>query len=434
MKFPGRRKSRHYFPVGERKRIPLKTDFASEENTYIIGIEQLIVDIEARVSSEYLAKHNISKGQSIVLDDSTIEEIYLELSAGNKIVGEFAGGAIGNTLHNYSVLSDNRSVCLASIPECINVGDYAFKYICTTNSHVDFSYLQPRAGKMARAICFVTEDNERTFALGKGIMNELSEDYIPEDVVSNSAALLITSFLLRDESAPLFKAAIKAVKIAKKHNVPVILSLGTSALIEEKNDFFKKFISDYVNVIATNELEIEALVREKDHLLALDKALNYADIIFLTAGPDGLYLAGYADQNAAVETKHKIHSKSISEYNKYEYSRCMLKENCKEPIKIFTHLNPYMGGPGDSIKNTNGAGDAALAALLHDISANCFHKSIVPKSPKHVYDFLTYSSVHQICKYANRVSYEVLIQNSPRLSRGLPDKEDNLEETRYWSE
>ncbi len=434
MKFPGRRKSRHYFPVGERKRIPLETDFASEQNTYIIGIEQLIVDIEARVSSEYLLKHNISKGQSIVLDDSTIEEIYQELSAENKVVGEFAGGAIGNTLHNYSVLSDNRSVCLAAIPKRINVGDYAFKYICTTNSHVDFSYLEPCDGLMARAICFVTEDGERTFALGKGIMNELSQDYIPEDVVSNSGALLITTFLLRDETAPMFKATMKAVKIAKKNNVPVILSLGTSALIEEKNEFFKNFIRDYVTVIATNELEAKAFVGESDSLLALNKSLEYADMVFLTAGPDGLYLGGYVDQIASVETKHKIRSKSIAEYNKYEYSRCMIKENCSEPIKIYTHLNPYMGGPGDSIKNTNGAGDAALAALLHDISANCFHKSIVPNSPKHAYNFLTYSSIHQICKYANRVSYEVLIQNSPRLSRGLPDKEENLEETRYWSE
>lgn len=432
MKFPGRRKSQHYFPVGEHKRIPLETDFASEQNTYIIGIEQLIVDIEARVDADYLSKYNLSKGQSVVLDDNTIETIYQELSKSGKIVGEFAGGTIGNTLHNYSVISDNRSVCLAAIPRNITVGDYAFKYICTTNSHVDFSYLKPCDGKMARALCLVCEDGERTFALGKGIMNELSENFIPEDVISNSACLLITSYLLRDENAPMFKATFKAVRIAKEHKVPIVLTLGTSSLIEEKNEFFKNFIKEYVTVIAMNELEAKALVGETDRLLALDKALEYCDMAFLTAGPDGLYIAGYVDQKAARETKDKIHSKSIPEYNKYEYSRCMYKSECSDPIKIFSHINPYMGGPGKKIKNTNGAGDAALSALLHDISANCFHKSIVPNSPKHIYNFLTYSSIHQICKYANRVSYEILNQNSPRLSRELPVKEDNLEEG-YWA-
>jgi inosine kinase len=55
----------------------------------------------------------------------------------------------------------------------------------------------------------------------------------------------------------------------------------------------------------------------------------------------------------------------------------------------------------------------------------------VPNSAKHLSEFLTYSSLAQVCKDANRVSYEVLAQSSPRLSRGLPEKEDSLEEV-YW--
>lgn len=45
--------------------------------------------------------------------------------------------------------------------------------------------------------------------------------------------------------------------------------------------------------------------------------------------------------------------------------------------------------------------------------------------------WLTYSSLAQVCKYANRVSYQVLNQHSPRLTRGLPEREDSLEES-YW--
>ncbi|HGP5143835.1 TPA: inosine/guanosine kinase, partial [Vibrio cholerae O1] len=50
---------------------------------------------------------------------------------------------------------------------------------------------------------------------------------------------------------------------------------------------------------------------------------------------------------------------------------------------------------------------------------------------KHQHEFLTYSSFSQVCKYSNRASYEVLAQHSPRLSRGLPEREDSLEEA-YW--
>ncbi len=89
-----------------------------------------------------------------------------------------------------------------------------------------------------------------------------------------------------------------------------------------------------------------------------------------------------------------------------------------------------MGGP-DEIKNTNGAGDGALAAVIHDITANVFHKLNVPESSKHAIPAMSYSSLAQICKYANRVSFEVLSQSSPRLSKGLPDREDSLESA-YW--
>lgn len=108
----------------------------------------------------------------------------------------------------------------------------------------------------------------------------------------------------------------------------------------------------------------------------------------------------------------------------------MRKSDCVKPLRVYSHIAPYLGGPVE-IKNTNGAGDAALSALLHDMSANGFHKANVPNSSKHQAEFLSYSSFSQICRYSNRVSYEVLTQHAPRLSRGLPEREDCLKED-YW--
>ncbi len=431
MKFPGKRKNKHYFPVGDKKRIALNEDLFERKDIYIVGIEQLLVDVEVNVDDVFLEKYGIKKGESMVLSDSLIEEIYQELKAADRIVREYPGGAVGNTLHNYSILSDDHSIMLGTICRNMSIGDYAFKYVCNTCSHVDFSYLKPCDGKMARCICFITPDFERSFAIGRGIMDELDTSYIKEEIIKGGACLLLTAFLLRDESAPIFKATMEAVRLAKLNRVPVILSLGTSFLIKEKREFFTKFISDYVNVVAMNDHEANALVDEIDPLLACEKALDLTDMVLLTVGADGLYLAGHTDEKWARETKDVIHSKAISEYNKYEYSRTMQKIDCESPMKIYTHINPYMGGPGMNLKNTNGAGDAALSAILHDMASNTYHRSSVPNSPKHLTRFLTYSSIHQIAKYANRVSYEVLRQNSPRLTRGLPEKEDCLEES-YW--
>ncbi len=284
---------------------------------------------------------------------------------------------------------------------------------------------------MGRALCFVSPDSERTFAISKGCMNNLSPEYLPTGVIERSAAVLVSAYTFRDETSPIFQSTLRTVEIAKASNVPVVLSLGTSGLVQEKKEFLKEFIPKYVSVLAMNESEALTLTDINDPLLAAERVLDMVDMVLLTVGARGLYIGALTDTSEARRTSEALHTKSIVDYNKFEYSRAQRRSEIKDVMKVYTHINPFRGGPL-MIKNTNGAGDAALAAVLHDISANLYHKYKVPKSPKHETNFLTYSSISQISKYANRVSFEVLSQNSPRLLRGLPEREDGLEEA-YWA-
>lgn len=430
MKFPGKRKNKHYFPVTEKGRESADPHFLQTEPFYLVGLDQLLVDIECAVDEDFLVRNRLNKGQSQILDDRAAEAIYRELKAGGKILGEYAGGSVGNTLHNYSVLSEERSVALGAIARNITVGDYAFKYIRNTSAKVDLSYLQPSENAMGRAMCFVTPDGERTFGISKGCMNDLAPEFIPGDVIEKASALLISAYLLREEKDPIFSSTVKACETALKAKVPVVMTLGTSFLIESKREFFREFIKKYVTCVAMNDHEALALTGLNDPLLAAEQALELADLVLLTVGQHGLYLAGYVDEQFARRTTHKLHTKSIVDYNMYEFSRPMRKSDCAKPVKIYSHINPFLGGPM-IIKNTNGAGDGALAALLHDLGARKYHQAKVPNSPKNLINSLSYSSLSQISKYANRVSFEVLAQNSPRLMRALPEKEDSLQEA-YW--
>ena len=433
MKFPGRRQTKHYFPISERDRsmLSLEGEAKSKAEIYAVGIDQLLVDIEIEVSDEFLQSHNFSKGQSFLIDDELADKIYFDSKENGAVCGEYPGGAVGNTLHNFSVLSDVRSVALGSIKRQIEVGDYAFQYLSKTSSLVDMTYLQPSENPMGRALCFITPDSERTFAISKGCMNNLGVDYIPEHVIKGASSLLLSAYTLRSHNEPIFKATIRACEIAVANNVPVVLSLGTSELVEDKVDYLKEFIKKYSNVVAMNQQEALALTKIDDPLLACESILDITDLVLVTVGKKGLYLGAHCDEEYLRESKEPLVTKSVVNYNEYEYSRAMFKDNCSNPKKIYTHISPFKGGPA-IIKNTNGAGDAALAALMHDISANCYHRDIIPNSPKHTSNYLTYSSISQVSKYANRTSYEVLIQNSPRLLKGLPEKEDSLEDA-YWS-
>ncbi|MFH0256512.1 inosine/guanosine kinase [Vibrio rumoiensis] len=432
MKFPGQRKSKHYFPVDARDPLVSQAQESKQmSRTHIIGIDQTLVDIEAKVSDEFIEKYQLSKGHSLVIDDDTAEALYNELKQYDLITDEFAGGTIGNTLHNYSVLADDKSTLLGVMSNSINIGSYGYRYLCNTSSRMDLNYLQGVEGAIGRCFALISENGERTFAINEGKMNQLLPTSIPEHIFENASALVLTAYLVRCKPGdPMPEATMKAIEYAKKYDVPVVLTLGTKYVIQDDAKYWCDFIQQHVSVLAMNEEEAEALTGEHDPLLASSTALNWVDLVLCTAGPVGLYMAGYTENEAKRPTTLPLLPGSIAEFNQYEFSRPTVRALCKDPIKVYSHIAPYMGGP-EKIKNTNGAGDAALSAILHDMAANKYHRENIPNSSKHEYPFLTYSSFSQVCKYANRVSYEVLAQHSPRLSRGLPEKEDSLEEA-YW--
>ncbi|MCD8475545.1 MAG: inosine/guanosine kinase, partial [Shewanella fodinae] len=80
MKFPGQRKSKHYFPVMNRD--PLLAQLTIQPapvNTWICGIDQTLVDIEAQVDEQLLADYSLPKGNSTVIDDTTAQRLYQQL-------------------------------------------------------------------------------------------------------------------------------------------------------------------------------------------------------------------------------------------------------------------------------------------------------------------------------------------------------------------
>lgn len=435
MRFPGRRKHKHYFPVHARDPLILNTSpMQRTSTTHVVGVDQTLVDIDARVPDSLLADYGLPKGGSTVIDGDRATRLYDQLHSEKLISYEFAGGTVGNTLHNYSLLADDASVLLGVMSESIRLGTSGYRYLSNTSSRVNLDHLQPVDGPIGRCFALVTPDGERTFAINEGLMNELRPDSIPPAVFDDASCLLISAYLLRCRAgAPMPQATERAIALAKERDVPVVLTLGTRFIIAERPEFWRDFIQKHVNVVAMNEEEAEALTGTADPLLACDRVLDLTDMVLCTAGATGLYLAGFTDDDIKRETRYQLLPGAIPEFNRYEFSRPIRRARCTAPVKVYAHIAPYHGGP-ERIASTNGAGDAALSALLHDMAANQHHRSCVPASAKHLREFLTYSSMSQVCRYANRVSYEVLAQASPRLTRSLPEREDGLDDEAYWAQ
>lgn len=127
-------------------------------------------------------------------------------------------------------------------------------------------------------------------------MNQLRPESIPEDVIAGASALVLTSYLVRCKlGEPMREATMQAVACAKKHNVPVVLTLGTKYVIADNPAWWQDFLKENVSILAMNEEEAEALTGIADPLLASDKALDWVDLVLCTAGPVGLYMAGFTE-------------------------------------------------------------------------------------------------------------------------------------------
>jgi inosine kinase len=235
-------------------------------------------------------------------------------------------------------------------------------------------------------------------------------------VVQGAAMVLCSLYALRDDSWPIAQATLEVMRLAKAAGVPVAFGLGTASLVRERRERVIALLREQVTIAAMNAQEAEALTGQQDALLAAQQVLDWVDLVIITEGPRGLTMGGYTDEWVKRRTREEVRSKAIPEYNRWEYSRLLRRADCERPLKIYSHIHPYRGGPAQ-LANTSGAGDAALAALLHDIVANRYHRATVPDSEKHSapVQFLTYSSLSRNAQYGNRVAYEVLRSRSPRL-------------------
>ena len=253
------------------------------------------------------------------------DQIYQELVQNGAISDHFAGGTIGNTIHNYSVLADDKSVLLGVMSANIQLGSPAYHYLCHTSSKVDMNHLQGVHGDIGRGITMITPDGERTFVIDPGAMDALTPEYIPEDIIAKAAAVVVSAYPLRAVGQPIQLAMARLLDLAKRHNVPVVMSLGTKHLVEEHRELILATVNEYVDMLAMNELEAEALTGLSDPLLAAEAALELTNMVLVTAGPEGLYLCGYTDATMQRETTNPIKSGALPDYNQFEFSRPMRK-------------------------------------------------------------------------------------------------------------
>ncbi|RAP70627.1 pfkB carbohydrate kinase family protein [Candidatus Erwinia dacicola] len=209
--------------------------------------------------------------------------------------------------------------------ENVQIGGYAYRYLCNTSSRIDLNYLQGVEGG-AIGCCFtlIGENGERTFTISSGMINQLHAERIPEEVIAGASALVLPPYLVRCKPGePMPATTIQAISYAKKNDVPVVLTLCTKYVIADNPQFWRDFLREHVSVVAMSEDEAFELSEESDPSQAANIALDWVDLVLCTTGPNGLYMAAFTEKSAKRMTQHRLLPGAITEFNQYEFSRTM---------------------------------------------------------------------------------------------------------------
>lgn len=132
-----------------------------------------------------------------------------------------------------------------------------------------------------RAVALISTDTERTFATHLGAAVDLSATDLLHDQFSGHDLFHIEGYIVQNH-----ELLLKAVKIARAHDMDISIDMASYNVVEENLDFLMMIIRDYVDIVFANEEEARALTGKAPDE-ALDIIASLCRIAVVKTGKEG---------------------------------------------------------------------------------------------------------------------------------------------------
>ena len=244
----------------------------------ILGIGNAIVDVLAKVDSDFLRKKNLTKGSMKLINKSEFEDLKKNIKI-EKIV---AGGSVANTMSGIAYLNGNPS--FIGKVNSDNFGDIYKKSLEDIN--VKFPYIKKNEDLPTGAsIILITPDSERTMCTYLGISSHLSANDINENNIINHELIFLEGYLWdKGSSEKMFKHAIT---VAKKNKVKIAMSLSDIFCVNRHKEDFYKLLKNDLDILIGNENEINELTNKKNLLDSINQLKEFNKLIVITRSENG---------------------------------------------------------------------------------------------------------------------------------------------------
>ncbi|MFZ9088480.1 MAG: adenosine kinase [Planctomycetaceae bacterium] len=265
-------------------------------NYDVYGIGNALVDIQARVSDELLAKTGFDKGIMTLVDDSGQSELLTSL--GQIPLNRCAGGSAANTIVAVADFGGKAAYCGKV------AGDEVGSFFLEDMRRIGVDVTVPAAsqGQTGTSAILITEDAQRTMLTNLAVSSELTEADLDEEQIRASKYIYVEGYLLLSPGQK--AAALKAMDLARHYGVKVGFTASDPFLCESLRDEILALIEGPVDLFFCNEEEAKSLTGHSDAVECAAALHRHCENVALTLGARGSLLmhGGEAIPVEGVET------------------------------------------------------------------------------------------------------------------------------------
>jgi len=255
----------------------------------VLGIGNAIVDVISRADDAFLAKHALTKGSMMLIDEARAETLYAAMGPGVEV----SGGSCGNTMAGIASLGGTGAyIGKVKQDQLGGVFSHDLKSI-----GVSFDTPQATSGpSTARCLILVTPDAQRTMNTYLGACTGLGPADIDTKVVAAAQVTYVEGYLWDAPEAK--KAVLKAFDAAHAAGRLVSITLSDSFCVDRYREEFHDLIRNKVDILFGNEAEIKSLYQVDSFDRALEAVRKDAKIAALTRSEKGSIVIKGAETHA----------------------------------------------------------------------------------------------------------------------------------------
>ncbi|UCS94049.1 adenosine kinase [Echinicola marina] len=247
----------------------------------VVGMGNALVDMEFKVSDQFLAENGVEKGFMTLVDEERQNELMgvINTAEAKKQCGGSAANSViavsqfgGNSYYNCRVANDNLGRFFVEDLKAAGVDH---------NLNVD--HLED--GITGKCLVMVTDDAERTMNTFLGITQDFSIADINESIINDGEFLYIEGYLI---TSPNGKAAMKAAKkLAEQSGTKVALTFSDPAMVKYFKEGFVEVIGASVDLLFCNEEEAMLYTGKENLKDAREELKKVAKHFVITQGKNG---------------------------------------------------------------------------------------------------------------------------------------------------